>query len=155
MSAKEWGVVALAGILASPILLSISLIIVAVVFIIGYVTLLLFGLVSAVIYAAIGLGLVWLLGKLSVDFLKKYPYIILIVPAMFIMGYIVDHTTLTMLSFASRINSEVSFASMQVDNADYVLIAGPYLVAIVALVVAVLVLALTLTKTKRKYKWVK
>ena len=156
MSTKQWGAVALAEIIASPILLAIALIVCAVVFIAGYITLLLLGLVSAVIYALFGMGLVWLTGAFSRKTLEKHPQIIFIVPMLFLFGLVVDHLpNLAMLSLADWIGSDIVIAQNSWFSALPVALPGYMLFAVIALVVAVAVLAVMVVHIKRKYWWVK
>lgn len=147
--------VGLAAVLANPILLAIVLIIGAVAFFTIYLTLAMLGLVSAVIYALFGLCLVWFVGAFSKSFLEKYWQIILIVPLLFALGWIADHSSLlSWLSMAQKINVSSGFGSMSFMDGTYVLMFGPYLVAIAALIAAVAVLSVTVVRMKKKYWWV-
>ena len=156
MSSKEWMTVGLAAVFANPILLAIVLILGAVAFFTIYLTLAVLGLVSAVIYALFGLCLVWLVGVFSKSFLAKYWQIILIVPLLFALGYVADHSSmLSFLSMAQKIDVGSGFGSMSFMDGTYVLMFGPYLIAIFALITAVAVLGVTLVRMKDKYKWVR
>jgi hypothetical protein len=114
VSAKQWGLVLFAEALANPILLAIGLIGVAIAFVVGYVVLLALGWVSAVLYGALALGLVCLIGKLSGSFLKSHWYIIAIIPVMAVIGYCSDHVrSLSMIAPAQWISSNPEFALQQ------------------------------------------
>lgn len=153
LSAKEWGLTFLASVLASPLLLALSLIAVAIIFIVGYITLAIFGLVSAVIYAAFGLGVIWLIGMVDKVALKKYPWIIAIVPILFVFGYIADHLPNLGLSLIPAINQSYVIGRQNIYDGDAVLLFGPYVVAVIAIVMAAVSLILSV-KINNRYWWV-
>lgn len=140
MSYKQWGTVAFASILASPILLAISMICLAVVFIIGYVTLAMFGLVSAVIYGAFGMFILWGIGKYSKSALKKYSWLVAIVPIGFVVGLVADNAPIMQMSMLQKINTNVTLVSNEVVGNSVVTVVGPYLIATFALILAMVAL---------------
>lgn len=153
MSVKEWGLTFLAQILASPILLAVSLITVAVLFIIAYATLVVFGLVSAVLYGAGGLILIWIIGSASPQTLSDHWYIVLIVPALFIFGLISDRVSSLGLSLVPTIEQGLTLSYNDVATGASVVVYGPYMVAVLSLVASIIALISTIL-LKRKFWWV-
>jgi hypothetical protein len=153
MSLKEWGTVLGSQILGNPFALVGSLIIAAVVFIVGFATLAAFGLISAVIYALFGLGFVWFIGTISKTALKKYWWISFIVPGFFVFGLLVDHLpflSLSSLSMASKISGSAGLMSQEWTGAEMALVVGNVFVAVLALAFAMIVILLNSRKSLRK-----
>lgn len=160
MSDEKSSVGLLAGLLASPIILAITLIVFGIVFLVAYLTLASLGLVSAVVFALAGLCIIWLIRAISRDWLSSHAWVIAIVPLGFAAGFVADRLpSLARLSVLSVINAEVPFGFLSLSGGEYVMVVGPYAVAIAALVFAVLVLAISFLdykKTVRKrYGWVR
>lgn len=116
-----------ATLLASPILLVAALVVVGVLFFVGYVILLSLGLVSAVIYGLVGLGVVWLIGMFSREALEKHWWIILLIPALFIFGLISDRIPAHTLSMLGVISVSYSGTSLT----------DPIFIGFIALLIAV------------------
>jgi hypothetical protein len=95
-----------------------SLIIVGVLFLIGYIAMVALGIVSAVIYTLAGVGVLWIISLFGV--FKKmwsHPYVLLlflILPIAFLWGYGTDHIKgLTVLAPAQLISSQPSVTVQQ------------------------------------------
>jgi hypothetical protein len=142
----------LATLMANPITFAIVLAGIAIWFLIGFVTLALLGLVTAVIFAVVAVGIIWLLGLVNKNFLKNHPLIIMIVPLFFIVGYISDHVPALGLSLLPAIDRTVILAQQDFLGGT-VAIYGPYAVAFVALMVAVASLIVSWA-IRNKYWWV-
>ena len=149
MSAKEWGLVGLASILASPLLLGVSLVVVAVLFIVSIATLALLGLISAVILAAVGLGIVWLMGRVtSMAWVGRHWYLALgIVLGFFAVGWLSDHVAGFGLSLIPMVRQNFVLSQNALFGADAT-VSGAILISIISLFVAVLALMLSMKKTK-------
>jgi hypothetical protein len=147
LAAKSLGLVFLAQIMANPILLAVSLIAGAVLFIVSYVTLMILGLVTAVLFAMVGLGLVWLIGRVSSETLRTHWYIMLIVPAAFLIGLVADRVPMG-LSMIPIINQNYILAPNAVTGGESASLFGPYVVATLALMMAVLALLLQVSGKK-------
>ena len=95
-----------------------SLIIVGVLFLVGYIAMVLLGIVSAVIYTLAGVGLLWFISLFGVfKNMWSHPYVLLlflILPAAFLWGYGTDHIKgLAVLSPAQLISSQPSVTVQQ------------------------------------------
>jgi hypothetical protein len=154
LSAKGWGLVFLAQIMANPILLAVSCIAGSILFIVSYVTLLLLGLVTAVLFALVGLALVWLIGKVSAETLRTHWYIMLIVPGAFLIGLAADRIPLG-LSMIPLVNQNYLLAPNAVTGGEGSSLFGPYVVATLALLMAAFALLLQVTGKKNYWRKLK
>jgi hypothetical protein len=133
-------VVALA--VANPALAVIGLIFGGVLFAILYTTLVIFGLVSALVYGAFGLILVWLIGSFSKTWLEAHGWIVLIIPVFFVFGWFSDRMGslgLNLLSFTK--NQVVISHDAWVPNGGAVAMYGSVIVAVLMFFGALLVIA--------------
>jgi hypothetical protein len=151
MSLKEWGIVTGAQILGNYVALIVALVAGAVIFVVGYITLAAFGLVSAVIYGLFGFGIVWAIGTFSAKTLKKHWQIVLIIPGLFFFGLISDRISqMSMLSWVPMIDRSTMIAQNDIMQGGFVTLYGPYLVGAILLVVAFVVGAVMYLRRKKR-----
>ena len=95
-----------------------SLVIVGVLFLIGYIAMVALGIVSAVIYTLAGVGVLWIISLFGVfKNMWSHPYVLLlflILPIAFLWGYGTDHIKgLTILAPAQLISSQPAVTVQQ------------------------------------------
>jgi F0F1-type ATP synthase membrane subunit a len=138
----------LAVLLASPELVIPLIIAAVIVFAVAFTTLVVYNLVSAVIYAIGGLVFVWLLGSLSKNLLENHWWITLMVPALLLFGFISDRVSV--LSWLPmRISQNVLLTYQSWSDGVSVTLVGPFFVAIVLAVIVALVILVAAVKSKR------
>jgi len=144
--AKAWYVVALATLFASPELLIALLVVIGIVFAIFYVTLLIFGLVSAIIYGSVGVLLVVLAGKNNVE---KHFWLLLFIPIFFVFGWISDRSKALGLSLTHYANIKIVISQNALINGlpSYVVIP---VFALAAFVIALVILIIVFVKRIKK-----
>jgi len=122
---------------ANPILIILGLLGIGVFFMIGYVVLWAWGMVTAAIFFAAGLFLVFIVGKMNRDYLNKHVYLVLLPVGLGAVGYASDH--FPKLEFLSVTGG----GSTPVNN---VLVA----VGVIAVAVALIVLAKPKHKKRKR-----
>lgn len=100
-----------------------SLIIAAVVFVVGFAVLAIYGLVSAFLWGLLGVGLIWVMSWFGVfdrKRLEKNPkmyLLFLVVPAFFVFGYLTDHIqSLNAIAPARFISANPSITTLQMSS---------------------------------------
>jgi hypothetical protein len=153
-SKKDLGIAAVTLAVANPVIAVIGLVIVGVLFAVVYATLVIFGLVSALIYGAFGLILVWLIGSASKTALENHWWIVLIIPVFFVFGWFSDRMgSLGLNWLPSHISQNVVFTQNTWANGSQVTVYGPWLIALIAFVVAALAFVVSIN-THKKFWWV-
>jgi hypothetical protein len=123
------------ALLANPIVVAIGLILIAILFIVGYVFLWAWGLVTAAVFFVAGIFLLFILTRVDKEILKRYPLLSAIPLGLGVAGYVIDHVPrLSMLSLAGN-------SSVAVDSA---------VVAVIILGIAMLLLVIAVKGKKKK-----
>jgi len=86
----------LGGIISKPLMIILGVIAVVVILGIGLVVLWIYKLITALIFAIVTLLVLWVLHQ--IDALERYPYLILLPLPMFLLGYFIEKSGLTMLT---------------------------------------------------------
>ena len=134
-----------------------SLIIVGVLFLIGYVAMLLLGIVSAVVYTLAGVGVLWIFSFFGIfKNAWSHPYVLLlflILPASFLWGWGTDHIKLFWaLAPAQLISSQPSLTIQQMNLQGQAVsfIITPQFLGGLLVGIAVFLLALAVATKKKK-----